>query len=175
MQFFGQGLSLGTAVTQMLVLTSACKPLGLRISWRDPWEILVAPEHQPVSSQEGRAGGSYSHVTMSHVTTVWISIPTVSLTLLAPLPRYFLILELYHFYSFFFFSQKTTVEFTHYKIYSLHLGGRGRWISEFETSLVYRVRSRTVRASQRNPLSKKLKKKEFTISAFSFPFFFFSN
>jgi hypothetical protein len=26
------------------------------------------------------------------------------------------------------------------------LGGRGRWISEFEASLVYRVSSRTVRA-----------------------------
>lgn len=80
MQLFGQGLSLGTAVAQMLVLTSACKPLGLRISWRDHWEIVVAREHQPVSSQEGRAGGSYSHVTMSHVTTV-------SLTSSAPLPN----------------------------------------------------------------------------------------
>ena len=35
------------------------------------------------------------------------------------------------------------------------LGGRGRWISEFETSLVYRVSSRTARAIQRNPVSKK--------------------
>jgi hypothetical protein len=34
------------------------------------------------------------------------------------------------------------------------LGGRGRWISEFEASLVYRVSSRTVRATQRNPVSK---------------------
>jgi hypothetical protein len=34
------------------------------------------------------------------------------------------------------------------------LGGRGRWISEFEASLVYRVRSRTARAIQRNPVSK---------------------
>jgi hypothetical protein len=33
------------------------------------------------------------------------------------------------------------------------LGGRGRWISEFEASLVYRVSSRTVRATQRNPVS----------------------
>jgi hypothetical protein len=31
------------------------------------------------------------------------------------------------------------------------LGGRGRWISEFEVSLVYRVSSRTARATQRNP------------------------
>jgi hypothetical protein len=35
------------------------------------------------------------------------------------------------------------------------LGGRGRWISEFEASLVYRVSSRTARAIQRNPVSKK--------------------
>jgi hypothetical protein len=33
--------------------------------------------------------------------------------------------------------------------------GRGRWISEFEASLVYRVSSRTARAIQRNPVSKK--------------------
>jgi hypothetical protein len=39
------------------------------------------------------------------------------------------------------------------------LGGRGRWISEFEASLVYKVSSRTVRATQRNPDSKKQKKK----------------
>jgi hypothetical protein len=51
------------------------------------------------------------------------------------------------------------------------LGGRGRRISEFEASLVYRVSSRTARAIQRNPVSiqnknknknknKKTKKKE---------------
>jgi hypothetical protein len=34
------------------------------------------------------------------------------------------------------------------------LGGRSRQISEFETSLVYRVSSRTARATQRNPVSK---------------------
>jgi hypothetical protein len=39
------------------------------------------------------------------------------------------------------------------------LGGRGRRISEFEASLVYRVSSRTARATQRNPVSKKKKKK----------------
>jgi hypothetical protein len=33
------------------------------------------------------------------------------------------------------------------------LGGRGRQISEFEASLVYRVSSRTARAIQRNPVS----------------------
>jgi hypothetical protein len=32
------------------------------------------------------------------------------------------------------------------------LGGRGRWISGFEASLVYRVSSRTARATQRNPV-----------------------
>jgi hypothetical protein len=34
------------------------------------------------------------------------------------------------------------------------LEGRGRRISEFKASLVYRVSSRTVRAAQRNPVSK---------------------
>jgi hypothetical protein len=38
------------------------------------------------------------------------------------------------------------------------LGGRGRQISEFEASLVYKVSSRTARAIQRNPDSKKKKK-----------------
>jgi hypothetical protein len=40
------------------------------------------------------------------------------------------------------------------------LGDRGRWISEFEASLVYRVSFRTARATQRNPVSKKKKKKK---------------
>jgi hypothetical protein len=35
------------------------------------------------------------------------------------------------------------------------LGGRDRRISEFEASLVYKVSSRTSRAIQRNPVSKK--------------------
>jgi hypothetical protein len=34
------------------------------------------------------------------------------------------------------------------------LGGRGRRISEFEASLVYKVSSRTARAIQRNPVLK---------------------
>jgi hypothetical protein len=34
------------------------------------------------------------------------------------------------------------------------LGGRGRQISEFKTSLVYKVSSRTARTTQRNPGSK---------------------
>jgi hypothetical protein len=40
------------------------------------------------------------------------------------------------------------------------LGGRGRQISEFEASMVYRVSSRTARATQRNPVSKNQKKKK---------------
>jgi hypothetical protein len=40
------------------------------------------------------------------------------------------------------------------------LGGRGRWISEFEASLVYRVSSRTARTTQRNPVKKKKKKRK---------------
>jgi hypothetical protein len=39
------------------------------------------------------------------------------------------------------------------------LGGRGRQISEFKASLVYRVSSRTARATQRNPVLKKTKNK----------------
>jgi hypothetical protein len=34
------------------------------------------------------------------------------------------------------------------------LGGRGRQISEFEVSLVYKMSSRTARTTQRNPVSK---------------------
>jgi hypothetical protein len=41
-----------------------------------------------------------------------------------------------------------------------HLGDRGRQISEFEVSLVYRVSSSTARAIQRNPVSKKKKKRK---------------
>jgi hypothetical protein len=37
--------------------------------------------------------------------------------------------------------------------------GRQRQISEFKASLVYKVSSRTTRATQRNPVLKKLKKK----------------
>jgi hypothetical protein len=41
------------------------------------------------------------------------------------------------------------------------LGGRGRQISEFEASLVYRVSPRTARTTQRNPDSKnKTKQKQ---------------
>ena len=41
------------------------------------------------------------------------------------------------------------------------LGGRGRQISELETSLVYRVSSRTARAIQKNQIQKTKKKKKF--------------
>jgi hypothetical protein len=40
------------------------------------------------------------------------------------------------------------------------LGGRGRRISEFEASLVYKVSSRTARAIQRNPVSNKQTNKQ---------------
>jgi hypothetical protein len=39
-----------------------------------------------------------------------------------------------------------------------HLGGKGRQISEFEASLVYRVSSKTARATQRNPVLKQTNK-----------------
>jgi hypothetical protein len=42
------------------------------------------------------------------------------------------------------------------------LGGRGSQISEFEASLVYKVSSRTARATQRNPVSKKQTNKQKT-------------
>jgi hypothetical protein len=37
------------------------------------------------------------------------------------------------------------------------LGGRGRWISEFQASLVYKVSSQSARVTQRNPASKNKK------------------
>jgi hypothetical protein len=39
------------------------------------------------------------------------------------------------------------------------LGGRGRQISEFEASLVYKMSSRTARTTKRNPVSKNKKQK----------------
>jgi hypothetical protein len=44
------------------------------------------------------------------------------------------------------------------RLSSQHLGGRGRWISEFKASLVYKVSSRTARAIQRNPVLEKKNK-----------------
>ena len=43
---------------------------------------------------------------------------------------------------------------------SQHSAGRGRQISEFEASLVYKVRSRTARATQRHPVSKQTHKQQ---------------
>jgi hypothetical protein len=40
------------------------------------------------------------------------------------------------------------------------LGGRGGQISEFEASLIYKVSSRTARATQRNPVSNKQTNKQ---------------
>jgi hypothetical protein len=40
------------------------------------------------------------------------------------------------------------------------LGGRGRWISELEASLFYKVSSRTAKATQRNSVWKKNKNKQ---------------
>jgi hypothetical protein len=40
------------------------------------------------------------------------------------------------------------------------LEGRGKQISEFEANLVYKVSSRTARATQRNPVSKNKKQKK---------------
>jgi hypothetical protein len=42
------------------------------------------------------------------------------------------------------------------------LGGRGRWISEVEASLVYRVIFRVARSTQRNPVSKNKTNKQKT-------------
>jgi hypothetical protein len=44
-------------------------------------------------------------------------------------------------------------------LYYQHLGDRGRLISKFEVNLVYKVSSRTARATQRNPVSKNKNKK----------------
>jgi hypothetical protein len=47
-----------------------------------------------------------------------------------------------------------------------HSGGRGRWISEFKASLVYRVSSKTARATQRSLSRKtKLKKKNLKLKS----------
>jgi hypothetical protein len=52
------------------------------------------------------------------------------------------------------------------------LGGRGRRISEFEDSLVYKVSSRIARVIQRNPVSKNQKKEEEKKKLTGFFFFF---
>jgi hypothetical protein len=48
------------------------------------------------------------------------------------------------------------------------LGGRGRWISEFKASLVYKVSSRTARAIQRNFVSKNKTKQKKESTGLSF-------
>jgi hypothetical protein len=50
------------------------------------------------------------------------------------------------------------------------LGGRDRQISELKASLVYKVSSRTAKATQRNPVSKnkKTKNKKKSISIYKF-------
>jgi hypothetical protein len=45
---------------------------------------------------------------------------------------------------------------------SQHLGGRGRQISEFKASLVYRASCRTARATQRNSVLIKINNKKAT-------------
>ena len=52
-------------------------------------------------------------------------------------------------------THKSQVVLVAKKIYNQHSGGRGRQISEFEASVVYRVNSRIARATQSNPVSKK--------------------
>jgi hypothetical protein len=47
-----------------------------------------------------------------------------------------------------------TQEHGYPSIQSLDVGARGRWISEFEARLVYRVSFRAARATQRNPVWK---------------------
>jgi hypothetical protein len=47
-----------------------------------------------------------------------------------------------------------------FNLSSQHSGGRGRQISKFEASLVYKMSSRKARAIQRNPVSKHQKKKK---------------
>jgi hypothetical protein len=48
------------------------------------------------------------------------------------------------------------------RLESQQLGGRGRQISEFEASLVYKVSSRTARATQKNPISKQQQQQQKT-------------
>ena len=43
-------------------------------------------------------------------------------------------------------------------VFILYLGGGGKQISEFKVNLVYRVSSRTAKATQRNPVSKQTNK-----------------
>ena len=51
-------------------------------------------------------------------------------------------------------------------LYSQHSGGRGRWISEFKARLVYKVSSRTARATEKHCFkkTKKIKNKKIDTS-----------
>jgi hypothetical protein len=55
------------------------------------------------------------------------------------------------------------------------LGGRGRWISEFQASLVYKVSSRTAKAIQRNPVLKNKNKTTTTATTTTKVYFKISN
>jgi hypothetical protein len=61
------------------------------------------------------------------------------------------------------------------RLQSQHSGGRGRRISEFEASLVYRVSSRTSRGIQRNPVSKNKQNKTKQNKTKNYPFNVFLN
>jgi hypothetical protein len=54
----------------------------------------------------------------------------------------------------------TILDMYHYILKTQHSRGRGRQISEFKASLVYKVGSRTARTIQRNPVLKNHKKKK---------------
>jgi hypothetical protein len=53
---------------------------------------------------------------------------------------------------------KTESRARHHHAFNPSTGGRGRQISEFEASLVYKLSCRTARAIQRNPVSEKQNK-----------------
>jgi hypothetical protein len=55
---------------------------------------------------------------------------------------------------------------------SQHSGDTGRHISEFQSSLVYKVSSRTARATKRNPVLKKQKTKRKVTHYLSSIFYF---
>jgi hypothetical protein len=58
-------------------------------------------------------------------------------------------------------TDKTSIDIKEFLnfLFIWHSGGRGRRISEFEASLVYKVSSRTAGAIQRNTVSKNKNKK----------------
>ena len=46
------------------------------------------------------------------------------------------------------------------RLYSQHVGGRGKWISEFEASLVYKSKLQNSQGYTENPVSKNKKEKK---------------